>query len=100
MDNHQIRHDTRAGHVEAACTGGSSPPQGGDHDHASLLTERQVAALLNCTVSALRRWRLEGRGPRWCKIERLVRYRRSDIERWVESQAVETGMDPRQEVTR
>jgi hypothetical protein len=40
----------------------------------------QAARLLNVSVSALRRWRREGRGPAFLKIERCVRYRVSDIE--------------------
>jgi hypothetical protein len=36
--------------------------------------EHEAAALLNCKVSTLRRWRLTGEGPEYCKIGRLVRY--------------------------
>ena len=34
----------------------------------------------------LQRWRLEGFGPKFLKLGRLVRYRRSDLDRWVDAQ--------------
>jgi hypothetical protein len=39
-----------------------------------LLNEKQVARLLACSVAALRRWRREGRGPQFTRLERCVRY--------------------------
>ena len=55
-----------------------------------LLNEKQVAELLCCTKSALRRWRREGRGPRFVKIGRLVRYRQEDVEDFINESAVAT----------
>jgi hypothetical protein len=49
-----------------------------------LLNEYEAAAMLSCSVAALRRWRLLGRGPRYVKIERLVRYRPEDLRAYVE----------------
>ena len=49
----------------------------------NLLTEQKVAERLNCTASALRRWRREGRGPRFIKVERLVRYRQEEVENFL-----------------
>lgn len=49
-----------------------------------LLTERETSELLKCTVAALRRWRRERRGPRFVKLGRLIRYRDSDLEDFVE----------------
>lgn len=55
-----------------------------------LLTEREVEADYGIPIKTLRHWRYVGRGPRYLKIEgRLVRYRVADIERWLESYAVE-----------
>ena len=34
----------------------------------------------------LQRWRLEGIGPKFLKLGRLVRYRQSDLDRWVDAQ--------------
>jgi hypothetical protein len=33
----------------------------------------------------LRRWRTEGRGPAWFKLEGSVRYALSDIQQYIES---------------
>ncbi len=54
-----------------------------------LFSEKDVARQLNCTVSALRRWRREGRGPLFVKIERLVRYRQEDIEDFINQNTVD-----------
>ena len=48
-----------------------------------LLDEKQTAALLNCTPTALRRWRREQRRPRYVKLSRLVRYVQSNVEEFV-----------------
>ena len=34
----------------------------------------------------LQRWRLEGIGPKFLKLGRLVRYRQSDLDQWVDAQ--------------
>ncbi len=49
-----------------------------------LLTETEVSGLLNCTKSALRRWRLEGSGPTFVRVGRLIRYDESDLTEYVE----------------
>jgi len=49
-----------------------------------LLTEDQTSKVLQCTKSALRRWRRERRGPRFVKMGRLIRYRQSDLEAYVD----------------
>jgi predicted DNA-binding transcriptional regulator AlpA len=49
-----------------------------------LMTEDETAITLKCTRAALRRWRRERRGPRFVKLGRLIRYRLSDIEAFVE----------------
>ena len=53
-------------------------------DHQSpLLKERDVAAVLNIKIVTLRRWRWEGRGPRFVKVGAAVRYDPSDIESFI-----------------
>lgn len=49
-----------------------------------LMTEDETARALKCTKAALRRWRRERRGPRYVKLGRLVRYRESDLEVFIE----------------
>jgi len=48
-----------------------------------MLGERQAASMLAVSVAALRRWRREGRGPQFTRIERCVRYDVRAIERFV-----------------
>lgn len=43
------------------------------------LTEEQVAARLQCSTFTVRAWRRQGRGPRFMKVGRLVRYRPEDV---------------------
>lgn len=50
-----------------------------------LLTETEVARFLSVSVAALRRWRLEGRGPRFLKLGSAVRYRQEDVKAWLDS---------------
>jgi hypothetical protein len=52
----------------------------------NLLTEEEVAKHLHVSLAALRRWRLEGRGPRFIKVSALVRYRPEELEAWLASQ--------------
>jgi hypothetical protein len=51
-----------------------------------LQDEKQLAGYLGVTVHALRRWRFEGRGPRFIHVGRLVRYRPEDVEAWLDAQ--------------
>ena len=51
------------------------------------LTETEVAEMLRCTKAALRKWRREGRGPRFIRVGRLIRYRLADVEEFLESNA-------------
>jgi excisionase family DNA binding protein len=49
-----------------------------------LWTEQETAAYLNVAVGTLRRWRAEGSGPPALRVGRTIRYRRSDVDRWLE----------------
>lgn len=48
-----------------------------------MLNEKQTARLLACSVAALRRWRREGRGPIFTRVERCVRYDLRALERFL-----------------
>ena len=51
-----------------------------------LVNEKEAAAFLGFTARALQKWRLIGGGPRFVKInERSVRYRRRDLNSWVDA---------------
>jgi len=52
----------------------------------NLLTEEEVARHLHVSLAALRRWRLEKRGPKFIKVSALVRYRPEELEEWLATQ--------------
>lgn len=59
-----------------------------------LLTEDEVAALLQVTVKALQGWRYRGGGPRFVKVGRCVRYRREDLQGFVQAALRTSTSDP------
>jgi excisionase family DNA binding protein len=50
------------------------------------MTESETAEILGLSPATLRTWRCLGRGPRFAKVGRSVRYRPADVHEWVESQ--------------
>jgi len=50
-------------------------------DTGALLDEHEAAAILNVSLTTVRRWRREGRGPVYRKLGggRVVRYRPEDL---------------------
>ena len=55
-------------------------------DQQNTLTPRQAARYLGISEGALRMWRSEGKGPRHFRAgEKLVRYRRVDLDSWIEA---------------
>ncbi len=48
-----------------------------------LITEKEVQSLLRLGESTVQQWRLKGRGPRFVKLGRTVRYRLSDVQEYV-----------------
>jgi excisionase family DNA binding protein len=57
------------------------------------LTERQVAEQLGLSVATLRAWRHRGKGPRFLRLGRSVRYLPSDVDEFVRASAVDTQAD-------
>jgi predicted DNA-binding transcriptional regulator AlpA len=49
-----------------------------------LLTERQAAEFLTIRVKTLQAWRVRGRGPKFIKLGGSVRYRREDLEQFLD----------------
>ena len=59
-------------------------------DTTCALTERAVAELLGLSVATLRAWRHRGKGPRFLRLGRSVRYLPSDVADFVRASAVDT----------
>lgn len=66
-------------------------PELARHRPAELLTPDETAELLRVPVQLLYRWRYERRGPPSFKIGRYVRYRRAEVEAWIDRQASSSG---------
>ncbi|MFJ9440348.1 helix-turn-helix transcriptional regulator [Kitasatospora sp. NPDC101235] len=56
------------------------------------LTEAEAARLAGFSPKTLRNWRYLGTGPKYRKLSPgrggRIRYRRSDVEQWLDSQAI------------
>jgi excisionase family DNA binding protein len=64
----------------------------------NLLNENEAATLLYITVGTLRVWRSTGRYEiPYVKIGRLVRYKRADLEAWIESRTRDSHCMPGQD---
>ena len=47
--------------------------------------ERDAAEYLGVSVKTLQRWRYVGRGPAFLKLEKLIRYPQSSLDRYLNS---------------
>ena len=59
-------------------------------DTTRALTECEVADMLGLSVATLRAWRHRGKGPRFLRLGRSVRYLPSDLADFVRASAVDT----------
>jgi len=59
-------------------------------DDLTLLSESQVAKLLNVSKKTLQTWRLRGCGPKFVKLNQAVRYKKADIEEWIRNKTVKS----------
>lgn len=50
---------------------------------AEILTIVEAAAYIGCKPATLRAWKAHGRGPRYYRAGRLIRYRRTDLDDWI-----------------
>ncbi len=57
----------------------------------SLVSPPELAEHLGVSVQRLATWRHEGAGPSYVKVGRLVRYRRIDVDSWLDAQTVDTA---------
>ncbi len=58
-------------------------------DRQPLGEPEQVSAYLGIPEPTLRMWRSRGKGPRYLRVGRHVRYRWTDVEAWLDEQARE-----------
>jgi predicted DNA-binding transcriptional regulator AlpA len=68
-------------------------------DYQNTFTPIQAAKYLGISEGALRLWRAGGKGPRHFKAgEKLVRYRRADLDLWIEARlsAPDASLEARQ----
>lgn len=59
-----------------------------------LMTEREAAAHLRVSIKTLQSWRLQGKGPRFLKLGRCVRYKLDDLTRFLEASARNSTSQP------
>ena len=62
----------------------------GTSSGAELLTTEQAASAYSLSQSTLRKWRCIGEGPRFTRIGRAVRYRRSELDAFVEGRTFDS----------
>lgn len=58
-------------------------------DADEFLTTAEVAELLRVPTATIHRWVSQGTGPRSYRIGRHRRYRRADVDRWLDQHASE-----------
>lgn len=58
-----------------------------DSPRSDLWTTEMLADHLRVPVATIYNWRWAGKGPRAIRVGRHLRYRRSDVEAWLEQQA-------------
>src|SRR5439155_20294555 len=63
---------------------------------SGLLLPSEAAAILRVTESTLAHWRSTGRGPRYQKIEGVIRYCSEELERYIEEKTRGTSKHARQ----
>lgn len=60
-------------------------------DSARAVSETELARRVSVSTAVLRKWRREGKGPRFLKLGRLVRYLVSDVDAWLEARSFDGG---------
>ncbi len=60
---------------------------------SQLIKSPDAATLLCISPITLRKWRWEGKGPKFIKVGRKVAYRKSDIDEFIEAQVRRSTSD-------
>lgn len=50
-----------------------------------LLSTDDAAMYIGLAVPTLKEMRIKGKGPKFCKIGRTVRYKREDLDAWIDT---------------
>lgn len=58
-----------------------------------LLSADEVASFLSVPVKTLYQWRHKGTGPKGIRVGRHLRYRRQELDAWLDSLAATTARD-------
>jgi excisionase family DNA binding protein len=53
---------------------------------SGLMPPKIAAQYLGYSVRALEEWRRKGTGPEFLRVRRSIRYRRADVDAWLERQ--------------
>jgi excisionase family DNA binding protein len=53
----------------------------------SLMTSQEVAGYLGVPLTTLYQWRYRGTAPRAIRVGKYTRYRRRDVDAWIEAHA-------------
>lgn len=56
-------------------------------DRRPLATAAEVASFLGVPVTTLHQWRYKKEGPRAARVGRHLRYRWSDVEKWLDAKS-------------
>ena len=65
-----------------------------DTELSQLVNQERAAQLLGLSPRTMESWRLVGGGPVYIKVGRRVRYRRSDLEAWLDARQRTSTSDP------
>jgi hypothetical protein len=58
--------------------------------HLGLLSEAELAEMIDVKPHTLSVWRCEGKGPDFTRLGKSVFYRRIDVEQWIAANVVVT----------
>lgn len=59
-----------------------------ERGNENALNERQAARYLGVSPGTLRLWRSENRSPRYFRAGKLVRFRKLDLDSWIEERLI------------
>jgi hypothetical protein len=78
-------------HSQVASTLNPNPEHSLATQEDRCLPEKPAATVLGVSVALLRKWRRTGGGPLYVRLGKLVRYRLSDLQRFVDSCTVDNA---------